>query len=93
MAKSYKPPAETTSIHRLCLKCFSCKIITFRSLSRLKKWCREKEQHLSYAWEKKLNREGEVTLYHCAKHKTRARIYRICDPPFHLNCEFFDGGE
>lgn len=93
MAKSYKSPAETTSKHRICLKCFHCKIITFRSLSKLKKWCLKNEQHLSYAWEKKFNAEGEVTLYRCIKHRTRARIFRICDNPFILNCEFFDGGE
>jgi len=93
MAKSYKSPPKSSGSNRLCLKCFHCKIITFRSLSRLKEWCQKNEQQLSYNWEKRLNRHGEVTLYRCVKHKTRARIYRTYDPPFVLNCKFFNGGE
>ena len=93
MPKAYKPLDETSGRNRPCLRCFNCKTQTFRDLDKLKRFCKERELHLSYAWEKRLIKDKMLELYWCTKSRAKPRIFRASDSPFIVHCIQFDGGD
>ena len=93
MAKAYKPLDETSSRNRLCLRCFHCKIQTFRGLDKLTEFCKKREFRLHLTWKRRLLKDGVLQIYWCAKSHKNPRIFRVCDSPFVANCKQFNGGD
>ena len=92
MAKSHKPLNETSSVNRLCLKCFNCRTQTFRNLKKLASFCEERECHFNLTWKRRLFKDKKVKLYWCTIARSGPRIFRACDTPFISNCKHFNGG-
>jgi hypothetical protein len=93
MPKAYKPLDETSGRNRPCLRCFNCNTQTFRDLNKLNEFCKKRELHLSYAWEKRLIKDKVLKLYWCTKSQTKPRIFRFSDVPFIVHCKHFNGGD
>jgi hypothetical protein len=93
MAKFYKPLDETSGRNRPCLRCFNCKTQTFRDLDKLEEFCREREVHSKITWKRRIIKDKVVQLYWCTASNTGPRLFRVCDKPFIIHCQCFNGGD